>query len=62
MILLSIKSIDFSFDGEVQATCSEPPYIWEWTSRSFGRKVIEVTAYDELDTEISNEFVIWKFF
>jgi outer membrane protein assembly factor BamB len=41
-----IARVEFYIDGEIQATVTEIPYQWTWSTKAFFKHYIEVWAYD----------------
>jgi hypothetical protein len=56
-----IENVEFYIDGDLKTTCTEIPYEYEWNTRSFGRHLIEIIAYDTIENQIKGDYYIWKF-
>ena len=59
---LGINRVEFFIDGKLMATDNEVPYHWTWSTFSFFRHSIVVTAYDMLGKSTQARISVWKFF
>jgi hypothetical protein len=57
-----IQKVEFYKDNKLQATDTEAPYTWSWTSRSFFRHTIKTVAYFNDTTTLTSQITVWKFF
>lgn len=58
----NITSVDFYIDAVYKATDTTPPYIWRWTERGSGKKIITAVARQDDGSHYSSKISVWKFF
>jgi len=59
---LGITRVEFSIDGKLKATDTEAPYSWIWTTLSFSKHTITVTAYDNSGKSVKSSISVFKLF
>ena len=57
-----IARVEFSVNGKLMATDTVVPYSWDWTNRTFGRRIITVVSYDNAGNNATQSLPVWKFF
>lgn len=54
--------IEFYLDGDFVHSISSIPYEWFWDEPSFGKHVLKVVAFDNVENSASDELNVWKIF
>jgi hypothetical protein len=58
----NLEYVEFYLDGRLMDIDVEEPYQWSWKRPSFFRHTLQVKAYYQDKTMISDDVVVWKFF
>ncbi|KAA0010994.1 MAG: hypothetical protein FE037_04370 [Thermoplasmata archaeon] len=59
---LSVERVEIYIDDNMVANISEPPYIYKWKERGFGRYTIKVISYDTAGNHAEDSIAVWKIF
>jgi hypothetical protein len=57
-----VESVVFSLNGMMKSTDTDPPYLWGWEERAFGRYTVTIEAYDNAGNNVTTTLTVWKIF
>jgi hypothetical protein len=57
-----VEKVEFYIDNDLKETIISEPFIWSWTDKTFGKRTIEVVAYDNEVNIVSKELEVLKLF
>lgn len=55
------ERVELYIDDELTGTLIDPPYVWTWDKKTFGKHTIKAIAYDYEGNSVSDEVEIYKF-
>jgi len=58
----NVSMVEFYIDGVKKYEATSPPYQWTWSTLSFGRHSIAVTAVSKTNITKTVGITVWKFF
>jgi hypothetical protein len=56
-----VQKVEFYIDGNLKATATAEPYMYNWTAKTFGKHTIKVVAYGFHNDTASQEIEVSKF-
>jgi len=58
---MQVQKVEFYIDGDLKATVTTEPYLWNWTAETIGKHTIKVIAYGFNNDTASKEIEVTKF-
>ncbi len=55
-----IQKVEFYIDNNLKATINKEPYVWDWTTKTFGKHTIKVIAYSYNNDTAMKEIKVTK--
>ena len=55
-----VQKVEFYIDNALKATVTTEPYLWNWTTKTFGKHTIKVVAYGFNNDTASKEIMVTK--